>query len=363
VSAAPVLATPEADELSVEEVCALHDRFLESRWGAESLNGSRAETPGCFAFLTDAELAALPPVEWDIEGILPTGGLSFLVGQPGTGKSLLALWFACCIGLGRPWIDRTVRKGSVLYVAAEGGGSLHSRLEIWKSYFDHDGADTGVRWLTDRLALHDSRAVAQFITDAQGLDPRLVVIDTLARCTQGAKENDSDGMGVALAAVDRIREETGAGVLLLAHPSRDGGDSPRGHSSQDGAADAIWALKDHDGTRVLTCSKLKDGDESVEVRLALVQRWGSVVLIPEAKAGVQRGPTAGQLKVLAAIRGTDYGSGVNAATIVEASKVVKSSVHFILKNCRDSGWVTAKSHRWSLTPAGLIQSPSGESSV
>jgi hypothetical protein len=341
------------------------DHRLAPAAGAESLTGASRDTPDDAGpgFLSDAELGELPPVEWDIDGILPTGGLSYLIGQPGTGKSLLALWFACCVSLGRPWIDRPVRRGPVIYVAAEGARSLHSRLEVWKSYFDHERDDTGVRWLPKRLELRDRQSVGAFLVAASLVGPRLVVIDTLARCTQGAKENDSDGIGEALAAVDRIREVLGAGVLLLAHPSREGGDSPRGHSSQDGAADAVWVLKDQDGARVLSCAKLKDGDESVQWSLALVQRFGSVVLIPADKAGVQSSLTAGQRKILETIRGIDYGTGVGVGTIIDSSKEAKSSVHFILKNLKDAGFVAHQRHRWSVTAAGLVQLSSRVSSA
>lgn len=313
-------------------------------------------------FLTDAELAALPPLEWDIDGILPSGGLSYLVGQPGAGKTLLAIWWACCISLGTPFIGRAVKRGAVIYVAAEGSRSLHSRLEIWKSYYDFEGKETGVRWFPRRLALRDRQHLGEFITAAAGLSPRLVIVDTVARCTQGTKENDPDGMGQALDAADQIREMLGTGVLLLAHPSREGSDSPRGHSSQDGAADAIWVLKDQDGARVLSCAKLKDGDEGVQCRLVLVPRWGSACLIPEEKAVSSASLTPGQVKILGTIRDTDYGTGVSVATIVEASKMARSSVHFILKHLHDAGYVSVRSHRWSVTAAGLVQLSSRVSS-
>jgi acetyl esterase/lipase len=353
----PVLLIHGDDDRTVPFSEDLTQQYIVGRWGAESLNGTNLGGSGleAAAFLTDAQLADLPPIEWDIHGILPTGGLSFLVGQPGTGKSLLALWFACCVSAGRHWLNRTVEQGSVIYVAAEGSRSLRSRLETWKSCSGHEGKDSGVRWFPHRLALRDIRSVEDFIARAAGLPPRLVIIDTLARCIQGTKENDSDGVGAALGAVDRIREVLGAGVLLLAHPSRDGGDSPRGHSSQDGAADAIWVLRDQDGDRVLSCAKLKDGDESVEVRLALVQRGGSVALVPAGTAEVRRRLTPGQLRVLATIGDTNTGEGITAPTIIEASNVAKSSVHFILKNLRDKELVSVKAQKWRLTNAGFGQ--------
>ncbi len=154
--------------------------------------------------------------------------------------------------------------------------------------------------------------------------------------------------------MDQIREAL-VGVLPVAHPSREGGDNPRGHSSQEGAADAIWALKEQDGARLLTCSKLKDGDESAEFPLVLCPVGSSVLLLPAGQAPVQSSLTPGQRAVLSAIRGTDTGTGVTAATIVDSSKVAKSSVHFVLKNLLERGWVSARSHRWSVTASGLVQ--------
>jgi hypothetical protein len=314
-------------------------------------------------FLTDAELAVLPPVEWDIDGILPTSGLSYLIGLPGSGKSLLALDWSCSVALGRPWLRRAVNRGPALYVAAEGARSLHSRLECWKFYHKHPmEVESGVEWFPRRLALRDAQSVGAFIAAAATHRPRVVIIDTLARCTQGTRENDPDGMGEALGAADRIRETLGAGVLLLAHPAREGGDTPRGHSSQDGAADAIWILKEQDGARTLTCGKLKDGDESPVFSLVLSPVGSGVLLLPASEAGVQSSLTPGQRAVLATIRGTDTGTGVTAATISDASKVAKSSVHFVLKNLLDLRYVTVRKHRWFITPLGLVQLSSGESS-
>jgi hypothetical protein len=252
----------------------------------------------------------------------------------------------------------------VLYVAAEGARSLHSRLECWKFYHKHPiDAESGVEWFPRRLALRDPQSVGAFIAAAAAHPPRLVIIDTLARCTQGTKENDPDGMGEALGAADRIRETLGAGVLLLAHPARQGSDNPRGHSSQDGAADAIWVLKDQDGARTLSCGKLKDGDESPVFSLVLIPVGSGVLLLPAAEAGVQSSLTTGQRAVLAAIRGIDTGGGVAAAMISDASKVAKSSVYFVLKNLLDLGYVAERKHRWSITPLGLVQLSSEVSSA
>jgi hypothetical protein len=64
-----------AAQLSDEELLDILDTRsgeIASRFGAESLTGGpKLARP---QLLTDAELGQLPPLEWDIEGILPTGG-------------------------------------------------------------------------------------------------------------------------------------------------------------------------------------------------------------------------------------------------------------------------------------------------
>ena len=357
-----------ADQLSDDELLEILDTRpgeVASRYGAESLNGEPTLRSGRPRLLTDAELGQLPPLEWDIDGVLPTGGLSYLIGLRGSGKTLLALDWSAHIALGRRWYGRTVKQGMVLYVAAEGSRSLHSRLDCWK--FHHQipvTQETGIQWFPHRLTLLNPASVGAFIAEVAASDvtPRAIVIDTAARCTQGAKENDSDGMGRALDAVDRLREALGTGVLLVAHPARDGGDNPRGHSSQDGAADAIWSLREQDGARLLTCSKLKDGDESAEFPLVLCPVGSSVLLLPAGQAPVQSSLTPGQRRVLVTIRDIDHGTGVSAAVIQEASGVAKSSVYHILKKLHDQRLVAAKRSKWSVTPAGLVQLSSEVSS-
>jgi hypothetical protein len=312
-------------------------------------------------FLTDRELANLPPLEWDIDGVLPAGGLSFLVGLKGAGKTLLAMWFACCIALGREWYGRKVRQGPVVYVAAEGSRSLHSRLDLWKGAHNVENQESGVRWFPHRLPLADAEAVGLFIASVARFQPRLVVIDTLARCSQGTRENDPDGMGRLLESIDRMRETLDCAVLVLAHPPREGSDSPRGHSSQDGAADAIWVLKDQDGARILSCAKMKDGDESLTFGLSLVKMMGSALLVRPDQATVQSRLTAQQRVVLQTIRDVDLGSGVPVSTIVEASKVPRSTVHYVLKHLHEPGFVSVRSHKWSVSPLGLVQLSNGVS--
>jgi hypothetical protein len=243
----------------------------------------------------------------------------------------------------------------VAYVAAEGARSLHRRLAAWKAHHQHPGP-SGVHWMSRRLDLRDPIAVDRFARTLEALGRGgLFVLDTLPRCIQGANENSPDDMGAALHAIDTIRERTGWGALLISHPARDGGDTPRGHSCQDGASDAVWVLRDHDTHRFLSCSKLKDGDEGFSLSCSLVARPEGMVLVPTSCAQLRGELTPNQRAVLRAIRDIDHGPGVQQVSISEASKIEKSTVSRALKKLVGDRYVSLKGQRYSLTTAGQLQ--------
>jgi RecA-family ATPase len=71
--------------------------------------------------LTLEEIEALPDLQYLIAGVLPEHSLCVLYGEPGCGKTFVALSMALQCASGKPWIGRATRRARVLYVAAEGG--------------------------------------------------------------------------------------------------------------------------------------------------------------------------------------------------------------------------------------------------
>src|SRR5688572_10978575 len=84
-----------------------------------------------FTLYTVSELIDLPTPEWLVEGVIAVGALAGLYGPSGEGKSFLALDWALCVATGQNWQGRTVRRGPVVYVAAEGGRSIGKRVTAW----------------------------------------------------------------------------------------------------------------------------------------------------------------------------------------------------------------------------------------
>lgn len=96
-----------------------------------------------------------------------------------------------------------------------------------------------------------------------GFPPKLIVIDTLARCSVGSDENSAQEMGYVIDGLMRIREATGATVLVVRHSGKDTSRGMRGSNRLLGDLDtSIEVDRDQKSLSVtLNVLKQKDADE------------------------------------------------------------------------------------------------------
>ena len=243
-----------------------------------------------FRLLTEKELSELPPPEWLIDKLLPATSVGLLFGKPGVGKTFLALDWSLCMVEGRSWSDRTIPQASVVYVHGEGHGGIGERISAWRSLNEQSyDVSSPHRLLTILGAVNLSvsaevtalisciRACVQGGTET----PRLIVIDTLARCTVGAEENSAKDMGLVVRSLDRIRESLHATVLLVHHQGHEGNHA-RGSSAIPGALDSSFRLeKDPYSTYSLTlkCTKQKEAPAADTVNLLLTKSGQSLAVV------------------------------------------------------------------------------------
>jgi RecA-family ATPase len=172
--------------------------------------------------LTPEEIDDLPDLEYLVEKVLPENSVCVLYGEPGSGKTFVALSMALSCTNGKPWIGRKTRPARILYVAAEGVLGMKYRLRAYKKRNDLGPGKvlfyTGSLQITDavaRVSLHSDLKMKEF-------KPDLIVMDTLARISVGKDENSAKDMGEIVAGIEALRREHNAAVLVIHHTRKDG---------------------------------------------------------------------------------------------------------------------------------------------
>lgn len=220
--------------------------------------------PNRFQVQPAGQFAAGKAPGWIVKGVVPAADLIVLFGESGSGKSFLALDLAAATALGIPWRGRRVRKGRVIYIAAEGGAGFRNRLKAYASAHGIDLADLqiGVIHAAPNMLLKDDALdVCKAIIAAGGAD--LVIVDTFAQVIPGANENAAEDVGKALGHCRGIRIATGAPVLLVHHSGKDQSRGARGWSGLKAAADAEIEVQRFPTGRVVRVSKQKDGEDGM----------------------------------------------------------------------------------------------------
>lgn len=177
-----------------------------------------------------------------VEGVITEAGTSIWYGESNSGKTYLVLHLAYCVSTGTRFFGKRVERGAVIYIAAEGAGSVKRRVAAFEKHHAQPFGSFGL--ISTSLTLMDPSADVEDLIDLIkeraseiGEIVQLIVVDTVARAMGGANENASEDMSRLVAAFDRIRDETGAHVLGIHHSGKDTGKGARGHSSLRAAVD------------------------------------------------------------------------------------------------------------------------------
>lgn len=202
-----------------------------------------------------------PSIDRDylVKGWLDRGCTSILYGQSNTGKTFLAVDIAHAVSKGRAWGSRRVRKGRVLYIAAEGGGGFANRVSAL------DDPEFFVLTAPIVLTGRDSQGpylveVMKHLATVGGAPFDLVVIDTMARVMGGADENAAPDIADLMRNVTAVQRATGAHVMIVHHSGKDTGKGARGHSSLRAAVDTeIELTRDETGLISAQLTKQRDG--------------------------------------------------------------------------------------------------------
>lgn len=203
-----------------------------------------------------------------VKGLLDQGTLSVLYGDSNTGKTFVATDMAHAIASGRPWGGLKTSKCAVLYVAAEGGNGVRKRsLALTSRYPTESAVARFYLRLSNINLLRADQDLEPLIRTVRQLGEPvgLIVIDTLSRAMAGGDENASTDMGVIVKNFDRIREATGAHVMVVHHTGKDKAKGARGHSILRAALDTEIEVADGK----ITVTKQRDIDKAFGVAFTL----------------------------------------------------------------------------------------------
>lgn len=229
------------------------------------------------------DIEDLPEPEWLVQDILVKGSLAFDYGATGTYKSFLAYDMAGSVSTGTPWQGRDVQQGNVVYVAAEGVGDLGVRVRAYKAAH---GVETlpDISYVLEPVNLFTGdvhRGEADRLCDQiEDLNPVLIIFDTLARSMAGGDENFASHINSVIASLDRLRQRTGATILVVHHSGHDA-QRERGSSALKAAADTFIKQTGKGLTATLKCEKMKYGPDFDVITIQMVEVGDSLAVVSD----------------------------------------------------------------------------------
>lgn len=234
----------------------------------------------------------LTEIQWIVDDYIETDSLAQVFGDPGGGKSFVAIDIACCIATGTKWHGHEVKQGAVFYIAGEGHNGLARRFRGWTlgNQVSLNGAPL---YKSHRAAqLYDAteaavvaESIKQLASEA-GVNPSMVIIDTLAR-NMGGDENSTEDMNAFIQHLDLyLRQPYKCCVLVVHHSGAMDKDRSRGSTALRGALDAEYKCQLDQGSKTITfeAKKMKDAEmpESkafsiTQVDLPMLDKHGEAV--------------------------------------------------------------------------------------
>jgi RecA-family ATPase len=208
----------------------------------QSLGSKRAGSDRLIS-VSPSEWADLPvPVrKWLVRDLMPMKKVTLLYGDGGTGKTLLAMQLAVCVAMELEFLKLPTKTGRVYALLAEDDED-DARITI-DAICRHYGVDLrelgqlrlAPRASFDNIVVHFQQnkfettpLFQQLLIEVKAHGPVLVILDTAADLF-GGNENDRAQVRYFISSCcQRIASETGAAVLLCAHPSAEGLRSGKG---------------------------------------------------------------------------------------------------------------------------------------
>ena len=192
----------------------------------------------------------LPPMKWAVAGILPEGFIC-LAGRPKAMKSWTALKLVYCVQNGLNFLDHQTVQGDAIYFGLE-DSKRRIKDRVAKMGFDKLkqpqivlGGDVPY------LSFGFEECLENWIKSKE--NPRLVVIDTLARIKPRQSKSGTayDQDNLLMNGIQKLAVQNNLTVLFITHLSKSSQeysfDKIQGSVGVQGMTDAMWMLDRGDG--------------------------------------------------------------------------------------------------------------------
>jgi hypothetical protein len=204
-----------------------------------------------------------------VQGVLGAGEFSLFVAKPGMGKSVLVGDIGMHIAAGRDWHGKKVKRGLVVFFAAERKKITERRVAAWGK--KHGVTDIPFVVVGGKLdlttGLIDAKTLAATIKSLEeksGFKCVLIILDTVSRTFGPGDQHQSRDMQRYVQSVDELHRATTAHIAAIHHsPWSD--DRGKGAIDLDGAIDVSFVVnakgKGLDKVFALACTGANDGEE------------------------------------------------------------------------------------------------------
>jgi hypothetical protein len=267
------------------------------------------------SLITHADILArdVPPIAWDIEGLIPRGSRVVVFGPFGAMKSWLLESLGLSLASGTPWLDTFAipQPRRVLYLDQEQG-----RTTVWrrvKRLSQGLGLQAtpfvvvphlSVRFKDDQDVVH-ALATPQCVDSLGGM-PEVVIVETLRRVLAGS-ENNAEDVAKFWQATDTLVAQ-GMTVVVAHHYKKARGngsqakrDMASGSTDLLAGADVAFAVEPSKdpGHVLVQCVKMRDAAEPPPFQTAITwdDPMGPVVL-EYAGPPTNEDPTAVKLQTI-----------------------------------------------------------------
>ena len=166
-----------------------------------------------------AFLADLKPLEYLIDGLLPSGVTYSLTGHAGHGKTTLALQFALSVATGEMFGHRKTSQGSVLIMAGENPYNVKWQYAAALAARSLKPEDVPIYFVQGRFSIKEWTDVLRAKLAAMP-DLKLIIVDSLQAFFEGDNDNDNTQMVEMAHKMRRLCDiPQRPAQIIIAHPA------------------------------------------------------------------------------------------------------------------------------------------------